>query len=453
MLDDITIVDADTSTDTSTDTGLDTSTDTSTITTTEPEPFLLDTNTSTKNEPPQPQRQDQQEEPDVKDFAGHVSSRILNLVKKSPELGQILTKNPEIRDAIEAPMRRDLAFREIFPTVAEAKAMRERFPNGLQDVQALESDVQEIEEIDNLTYNRDQDGNYPGHGKLINNVYEGDRDAAIALFKTLPKEWARLDRDSYNEVMGKIVGATLTGTGTWEQLVELREYAAGTEGLKGIVPTLDKILNRLHGFVEERQPTADDIARQRERQNWERERAQNNQQSQQQFDRTFGDNNIKLQREVIGQHKVIQRLATIKNLTPQKRQEITEKVRVKMEKFLSNSPSFMRKLKEAYQSRNINTANEIQRAAWNQQWLLNRMIRDVLKVETPQLINRNRATVQQRAGTTTVKKPDTTSRDEGKGNDNYQKRTQPFKENGMWYKANGTRMTTIEAIKHTMNLT
>lgn len=411
---------------------------------TTPETETPETQPDTTQRPAEEPQQRPQEEPEVQDFRGHVSNRIRNLVKLSPELGKALT-NPKVRDAIEAPLRREAAYRDVFPTVAEAKAMRERFPNGLQDVQALEEDVKEIEGIDNLTYNRDQDGNYSGHSELISNIYSSDRNAAISLFKTLPKEWARLDRESYNDVMGHIVGATLVGSGSWEGLVELREHAAATEGLKGIVPTLDKILGKLSPFVEERRPDPGQESLNRERQQFDRQRQQTQQQDQQQFDKTFGSENVKLQREVVGQHRLMQKLATMKSITPQKRSEISEKVRVKVEQFLRNSPAFMRKLQAAYQSRNMEEAVKVQRQFWGQEWLLNRMIRDVLKVETPQLVNQNKTTVQNRTG---VKAPvKASSQDNGTKTP-----TGPYQVNNQWFHKDGRRMTTVESMKHQMTL-
>jgi len=422
------------------DTGLDFDINTETT-----ETETTDTSQDGQQRPPEGDRtQDQrQDDPETQDFRGHVSNRIRSLVKLSPELGKALT-NPKVRDAIEAPLRREAAYRDVFPTVAEAKAMRERFPNGLQDVQALEDDVKEIEGIDNLTYNRDQDGNYSGHSKLIDNIFTSDRNAAVALFKTLPKEWARLDRDSYNDVMVKIVGATLTGTGSWEQLVELRDHAANTKELNGIVPQLDKILNRLSPFVEERRPDPQQERFNQERQQWDRQRQETQKVDQQQFDRNFGQENVKLQREVVGQHRLMQKLATVKSITPQKRSEIADKVRVKVEQFLTHSPAFMRKITSAYQSRNMEEAVKIQKQFWGQEWLLNRMIRDVLKVETPNLINANRTTVQNRTGN---KSPVKASADNGKGEP-----TGPFQSNGQWFHKDGRRMTTTEAMKHAMTL-
>jgi hypothetical protein len=340
-------------------------------------------------------------------------------------------------------MRRDAAYRDVFPTVAEAKAMRERFPNGLQDVQALEEDVKEIEGIDNLTYMKDQDGNYAGHSELINNIFTSDRNAAVALFKTLPKEWARLDRDSYNDVMGKIVGATLVGTGSWEQLIELREHVAATDGLKGLVPGLDKVLNRLAPFVEERRPDPGQEALNRDRQQLDRQRQADTQKTNEQFNRSFQTEGVKQQREIVSQHKVIQKLAAIKTITPQKRAEIVDKVCLKMQQFLKNSPAFMRKVTAAYQSRDLDGALKIQRATWTQEWLLNRMVRDVLKVETPQLINANRTTVQTRTG----QRPPVKSATTDNGN---KTPTGPFKSNGQWFHKDGRRMTTVEAMRQEM---
>jgi hypothetical protein len=428
------IAGTDTATDTGADTGLDFDIGTGTDTTEAPETQAQETQQA---ETQQPQRV---EEPDVKDFAGHVSNRIRNLVKIAPDLGKVLTANPKVRDAIEAPLRREAAYRDVFPTVAEAKAMRERFPNGLQDVAALEEDVKEIEGIDKLTYEAGPDGNYPGHGELIGNIFKSDSKAAVALFKTLPKEWYRLDPASYNDVMGRIVGATLTGSGAWEGLVELREALAATEGKVGVA-ALDKVLNRLAGFVEERRPDPAQEALARDRQQFEKQQQQSRTTDQQQFDRNVSAENLKLQREVVSGHKVMQKLAAVKSITSQKRAEIVEKVRGKMEQFLRNSPSFMRPLTAAYQSRNMAEMARIQRAAWGQDWLLNRMIRDVLRVETPQLVNTNRATVQKRAGAVT--KPAAKS-------NAAERPTAPFKEGGVWYNANGTRMTTSEAIKYAM---
>jgi hypothetical protein len=402
----------------------------------EPEPQI--------EQEPEQKPQQPQEEPEVQDFRALVGRRLININNKTKgELGIILKKYPEVRNMIEAPLRREAAYRDIFPTVAEAKQIRERFPNGLQDVQALESDVHEIEETDNLTYNKDEDGNYSGHPQLINNIFNSDRQAAVALFKTLPKEWARLDRDSYNEVMGKIVGATLTGTGSWEQLIDLREHAANTKELNSIVPALDKILNRLTPFVEDRPPDANATALERERQSIARDREKTNQTIQQQFHQSFERDGLKQQREIVGQHRIMQKLATVKSITPQKRAEIIDKVCLKMQQYLKKSPSFMRGITNAYNSRNLDEALKVQRANWNE-WLVTRMIRDVMKVETPQLVSNNKSTVQRRAGTTTVK-TDTT--------DNGSKSpTSPYQVNGQWYHKDGRRMTTSEAMRHAMTM-
>src|SRR5205807_1464964 len=130
------------------------------------------------------------------------------LTAQSPKLAEAFKENPKLQEQVEATFRREAALREVFPTVAEARQMREHFPNGLMDVQQLLGDVKEVEELDNDLYTRDREGNYPGHAKILNNVFSDDREAAVSLFRNLPKEWARLDRESYNDVMGSIIGAT-----------------------------------------------------------------------------------------------------------------------------------------------------------------------------------------------------------------------------------------------------
>lgn len=380
------------------------------------------------------------EDPETAAYAGQVSGRIRNLVKQSPELGKLLAANPQLKNNLEASFRQNAAYRDAFPTVAEAKAMRERFPNGIQDVQEIESDIKEVEAIDNDFYSRDANGNYPGHGNAINRLFTQDRDAAVALFRHLPKEWARLDRDSYNDVMGKVVGATLIQTGSWEALLEFRDTLAGNDATKGLVAGLDKVLGRLNYFIEERKPTPEDQRLADERKRLDTDRAAHTQQTQATFQRSFVAESKKVQLEVIGQHRIMQKLATVKSITPEKRAEITEKVRAAIEKFLGNSPSFMRKLRPAYDSGNLDETLKVQRAAWSQEWLLNRMIGSVLRVETPQLVNSNRVVAERRAGPSPTTKP--------AASDNKEKA--PFKQDGRWYHGNGRMMTVEEAMRHSM---
>src|SRR5579864_7196592 len=90
----------------------------------------------------------EKEEPELSEFKGAVSARLRSIVKQAPELGQVFQKYPKLQEQVEAVFRRESALREIFPTVAEARMMRDQFPNGQADVQALLEDVQEIEQLD-----------------------------------------------------------------------------------------------------------------------------------------------------------------------------------------------------------------------------------------------------------------------------------------------------------------
>lgn len=379
-------------------------------------------------------KQQPKEEPQLQNFKTLVSARVRDFTKKAPELRAIFEKHPDIQQEIEARFRRDAAYREVFPTVAEAHQMREKFPNGLADVEALEEDLAGVEELDNHFYQKDRDGNYPGHPQLIENMFKDDRQAAVALFKSLPKQWASLDRDSYNEVMGKVVGATFVGSGIPEFVTDIRDAAkdAKQDGLAG---SLDKLLNWMNGYLKEKpRPSAEEERIQRDRQELDRQRANQSQQDQQRFNASFLSSSKKLQQDIIGKHPAIARLAKAQGVTPEKRARIIEEVRGKVEKFLGNSPSFMRKLRPAYESGKLDETLQIQQAAWSQQWLLNRMVRDVLRVETPALVTQSRESAVRRGAP--AKKTVTGSQTA--------KPTGPQKVNGVWYKADGSRFSTAE---------
>jgi len=413
------------------DTGLDTGLDTQ---------FEQETQ-DTGQEQSQRETPQIKEEPETAEFRGNATGRIRNLVKRSPELGPVLEKYPELKNHIEAAFRQNAGYRDAFPTLAEARAMRERFPNGLQDVQEMQNDLDEMSSIDDAFLTQDQDGRFPGHVDYINNIFNLNRNATLSMLDTAIKEWPRLDRNSYNTVMGKIVGATLVGTGMYEALMELRESANGNDATKGLVGTLDKVLARMNGFIEERQPTKEDQELARQRASFDREKSEYGKQDQANFDKSFGQSNMRLQREIIGNHKAIQRLAQVKSISEQKRADIIEKVRLGMEQFLRNSPSFMRKLTDAYNKRDMNEAVKVQKSYWEQEWLLNRTIRNVFRTEVPQLVRTNQETVQKRVGAPQQK---TTPQANGK-------RTSPYKQGGQWHWPDGRTMTVEETMKAQMS--
>jgi hypothetical protein len=376
------------------------------------------------------------EEPEVSEFKGFASSRVRALTQQSPKLAEALKENPQIQQEIEARFRRDAAYREMFPTVAEARQMRERFPNGLADVQALEADVKEVEQLDQLFYTKDTEGNYAGHAQVLDNMFRDDREATLSFLRTVPKEWARLDRDSYNEVNGQIVGATLAGRGVFEFLNDQIETARAAKQ-DGIAGGLTKLLNVLEGYTKAKPlPSDAEQSLARDRQKFQRETAQRTQEEGNRFHQSFVSESKKLQLDIIGKHPAMARLAKVSTISETKRGEIAGKVRAEMEKFLSNSASFMRKLKPAHASRNLQETIDLQKAAWSQTWLLNAMVRKVLRVETPALVNQNRDSVRRRTPPTrTPAKPGAQNTPKG-----------PRKIGGEWFKGDGSKFTTAEVL-------
>src|SRR5437588_1663797 len=378
------------------------------------------------------------EEPEATECKGAGSARLKGLAKQAPELAQVFQKYPKIQEQFEATFRREAAFKEVFPTIAEARQMREHFPNGLSDVSQLIEDNKEVEALDKDFYSRDQEGNYPGHATILNNMFQDNREAAVALFRTLPKEWARLDPDSYHDVMRSVVGATLAKGGIADYLGEMIESAreAKQEQLAG---ALKKLSAWVEGFQKQKpQPTEDEQRLSKDRQRFEREKQDRAKEDGQRFHNTFTAQSRKLQLDVIQNHPAMKKLAEVKSISPEKRQKIADEIRGRMEKLLAKSPSFMRKLRPAYEGRNLQETMTLQKAAWAQPWLLNKMVREVLRVETPAMVESNREAVRRRAGAPAARVP-------AKAGDTRDTRpSKPYRQGGQWYKPDGSRFSTAE---------
>jgi hypothetical protein len=380
------------------------------------------------------------DEPELKEFQGMASARIRGLIKAHPDLGQVFKKYPALQATVEKVFRRESALSEVFPTIAEARAMREQFPNGQSDVQELLNDVAEVEELDNTFDNPGEDGTYPGHRDLIKNFFDRDRKAAVALMKTLPKEWVNLDRDSYNEVMGQVVAATFASHGVPDAIADMIEAAKEAEQPE-LEKGLTKLLRWVNGyFAEKPRPTDEELRLQRDRAEFDRTKQRAGKEDLVRFNREFQSTNLRLQRDIIKEHRAIQRLMTVKSIPDDKKNDIVEKIRGEMEKFLSKSPSFMRKLRPAYEKKNLQETTSIQKVAWSQPWLLNKMVRTVLYREVPQLVSSNREAANRRAG---ASRPGTLTKKPGVKT---QTPKGPHQVGGRWFKGDGTPFTTAEIL-------
>lgn len=383
------------------------------------------------------------EDPDAKDFTGIVSNRLKGMVKTAPELGKVLATHPDIKNSIESAFRERMAYKEVMPTIAEARQFRERFPNGLADVEVLMSDVREVEELDQSFFSKDAQGNYAGHAKILDNIYKDDPEAAVALFRNIPKEWHRIDPDSYNEVMGQIVGATASARQWNERLADVEQFLKEGGDVKQAAAAIAKISGEINGFRQGKpKPTEEQQRLAKEKSDWQKQRAADFAADQGKFHTSFVAESVKLQKDIVAKHPAmtrLQKLVSSKAMSQEKYNKIVEEVRGKMKTFLANSPSFMRKLKPAHSSRDLKATIDLQKAAWSQSWLLNKMVREVLRVETPAAVNNSRDAAQRRAGVppqrVTPGKPGAPAA-----------RTTNYQENGRWYRPNGSPFTTAEVL-------
>jgi hypothetical protein len=386
-----------------------------------------------------PDLQTVKEEPEAQEFRVPVGRRMVGMVNKYPKLKEAFAAHPELQKELEPVFRRDAAYREVFPTIGEARQMREHFPNGLADVQELHNSVKEVEELDNDFYTRDREGNYPGHTKIMENMFRDDRNAAVSLFRSMPKEWARLDRDSYNEVMGRIVGATISSAGIVDFVSDLLQGAKDAKQ-DGLAKGLNQLLGWASGYLKEKpQPSEEEQRLARDRQNFNREKDDIDKKTAQQFNQSFVGESKKLQTGIVRSHPAVKKLLENKTITEQKKAEIIEQVRKNVESLLGKSSSFMNKLRPAYSARKMDEVMSLQKAAWSQQWLLNRMVRIVFSKEIPQLVSNNRAAVTRRAG---APQANNTRQASDKG-------PKPSKQiGGRWYRdgGNGAPFTTQEVL-------
>lgn len=386
---------------------------------------------------------DKHEEADKEtvDLKGAVSRRLQAFAKKSPAIAQLLKDpaNKEFTDFVEATARRDMAYRELYPTVAEARQMREQFPGGMSDVEQLLTDVKEVETLDQNFYTKDREGNYSGHRTIIDNLFSDDREAAVSLFRTVPKEWARLDPDSYREVMGQIVGATLARAEIPEVIGEMIE-AAKEAKQDGLAKQLNKVLNWMGGFLKEKSaPTEEERRIQSDRAQFNRERQDRQKEDRNRFAQTFVRESRKLQVDVIGKHPAIKALEKAPGITPEKRSRIQELVRGRIEKYLAASPSFMRKLRAEHSAGNLKGTLDLQKVQWQYPWILNKFVREVLREETPAMVRQNRETVRRRT------EPVKTTRNSGERRE--EKRTAPYQEGGRWFSKEGKPYSTADILR------
>jgi len=398
--------------------------------TTETESIGVD-NVSRETSEQEPQKTEEKGE-DLSEFTPHVSSRLRELTKKSPQLGAAMNSNPDVKNTLEATFRREAAYREIFPTVAEAREMREALPNGIQDLQSLQAEVNELAEIDKNFVTKDATGRFTGHTAIIQNMHQQDPVAFSALVKTGVQEWAKLDPDAYNHHFSQVLTSTLRQDGMLSFMDQIVERTASSDDA-GLKKAIGDLVGYLKSFGQDTggKELSPEAQRLKEREQALDVKEQNRiKQEGENFHRTFVAESVKLQKQIVAEHPLIKRLP--QSIPVQKRERIIEEVRSRIKAHLNKNPTFMRNLTPAYNSMDLQKTLDIQKNAWKAQWLLNAYVRKVLAEETPGLTAK--ATVR----TGAVARPAATMTGT--------KHTGPYREGKQLFHANGQKMTIQEAL-------
>ena len=322
---------------------------------------------------------------ELAEFKGSVAAQLRELAKQAPGLDALLQKFPQVRDRLAATFRREAAYREL-GTVAEVRAFRENFPRGQADVDEVFKELEEINQLDTSFESRDAQGQFPGHAQLISQWFGQNRQAAVALFRTMPREWARLDPDSYNDVLGKIVGATLQGSGIIRDLSKTRAGLAKA-GQTEAAETLGEIEQWLSSFSAQRaEPSVEERRLAAERAELDRQKADTGKETAQRFHQQFIGESARLQKEIVEKSPLLARLPA--TIPPAKKAEIVGKIVASIREHLGKNAAFMRALKPAYNSMNLQQVLDIQKHSWSQPWLLNMHIRKVMEAETPGMVRK-----------------------------------------------------------------
>lgn len=327
--------------------------------------------------------EDLPKETELAEFTGSAGARLRELCKVAPGLDKLLAQYPKAKDQIALSFRRDAALRDLNATVAEIREYRERLPNGLQDLQTIEEEVQQLGAIDSAYY-----GKQPG--TLINHMWQADNEAAKALFRELPLQWSKLDPESYNETFKAILDSTFKRDRKAD--VALRAYNRAKQ--KGDVDAqndMADLFNYLQSFGKEdvEETPRERALREKEERFNSSAKSQRDSQTKT-FHDSFMSESAKFQAETIQSNPLFKKLPQA--ITEAKKARMVELVRNHVISHLEKSPAFRRQIEPAYGSMNLAKALEVQKGpqGW-QPWLVNMYVRRVLAEELPGIVEGNNA--------------------------------------------------------------
>ena len=316
---------------------------------------------------------------DLSEFHGSVAARMREMCKKAPEMNAVFQKYPQVRDSVAASFRREAGYREAWPTVAEAQQVREYFPRGVEDVQQLISEVEEVGQQDSLFYSRDPEQ----QGQLVRNMYQSDPKATESLLENLPRVWAEISPASYQKTFQSIISSTFSENGLFSLASEVKTLRDSGKAQEAGA-AFDELLKLLDGYApsngnKRRDPERDKFDR--ERKEFEKKQAQDAENKKAEFKSDLATAEID---SVTRDIKALLGNRLPKTLSPEKTERIIKEIRQRTFTFIAKSRPFMNARQSAMDKGDIKAAVGISQTAWKR--ILPMMMRKVLAVDTPTIV-------------------------------------------------------------------
>lgn len=390
-----------------------------------------------EGEQPKPQEQLKPED-EFKDYGNTATARLNSYIKKAPELSAVFKKYPDLRSTFEAVLRRDSGYREVFPTLAEAKQLREALPGGKADLETLMQDVNDLSALDNQYDDPGEDGSYPGHEQMVKDFFERDKAAASSLLRRIAKMWPTLDPESYRDVFSGIVASTFASYQIPKFVADLKKMAekAGNEGLAENIGELE---NWINGYsTKKAEPTAQEQELARQRAQFDKDRQKDTDSKRMDFRKNVVLQSRAMQMDQIKSHPAIAKLLAAKAVSAEKKNAIVGEIWKTVVKHFANSPSFSRKFNAAHARMDIQECLNLQRAAWSEPFTFNRLVKQVLSREVPALVTPRRVA----AGNAGQRRPAAPANNGG-GKPDANKGLKQV--GGVWYR-DGKRLSTAEVL-------
>jgi hypothetical protein len=120
------------------------------------------------------------------------------------ELREVFKANPKLRDAWFS----ERAYREVFPTVREARELREIFPGGVEDAKLLQSGAETLQHLDGLFIAKTPEAHQQLRSELAELDPEANRELAWGYVQDLP----RIDPEGYKAAMDEAFSGRV---GSW----------------------------------------------------------------------------------------------------------------------------------------------------------------------------------------------------------------------------------------------